>query len=158
MDKNFSHFEGIVREAHLYVQYGHRHEGSKPHPFEARGIHPEVGNAAKDLFDDGHYSEATLASFKYLEEMIAHISDIDASGSKLIMQAFDSKQKKIILARDKEVQKGFAHLFAGAFQAIRNPRAHKTSETIKESREECLEHISLASFLLRLLEKRLPLK
>jgi hypothetical protein len=50
----------------------------------------------------------------------------------------------------RDEQKGFQFLFAGSVLAIRNPRGHEHS--LADSPDECLDHLSLASVLLRRLE------
>ncbi len=42
-------------------------------------------------------------------------------------------------------------MFAGSMLAIRNPRGHEVS--LSESPDQCLDHLSFASFLLRRLEE-----
>jgi uncharacterized protein (TIGR02391 family) len=51
---------------------------------------------------------------------------------------------------EKNEQKGFLFLFAGSTLAIRNPRAHQYS--VVDSPDDCLDHLGLASTLLRRLE------
>jgi uncharacterized protein (TIGR02391 family) len=48
---------------------------------------------------------------------------------------------------EKDEQKGFQFLFAGSTLAIRNPRGHEYA--INDSPDECLDHLGLASLLLR---------
>ena len=52
---------------------------------------------------------------------------------------------------EKDEQKGYQFLFAGSVLAIRNPRGHEYA--IKDSPDTCLDHLSLASLLLRRLEQ-----
>jgi uncharacterized protein (TIGR02391 family) len=51
---------------------------------------------------------------------------------------------------EKDEQKGFQFLFAGSVLAIRNPRGHEHS--VVDSPDQCLDHLSLASLLLRRLD------
>lgn len=51
---------------------------------------------------------------------------------------------------EKDEQKGFQFLFAGSILAIRNPRGHEYA--IHDSPDECLDHLALASLLLRRLQ------
>ncbi|MGD9502271.1 MAG: TIGR02391 family protein [Methyloceanibacter sp.] len=52
---------------------------------------------------------------------------------------------------EKVEQEGFMFLFAGGMLAIRDPRAHKTGLT--DDPDTCLDHLSLASMLLRRLDE-----
>jgi uncharacterized protein (TIGR02391 family) len=53
-------------------------------------------------------------------------------------------------ASEKDEQKGFQFLFAGSMMAIRNPRGHEYA--VHDSPDECLDHLALASLLLRRLQ------
>ena len=52
---------------------------------------------------------------------------------------------------EKDEQHGFQFIFAGAVLAIRNPRGHEYN--LVETPDQCLDNLSLASLLLRKLEK-----
>ena len=52
---------------------------------------------------------------------------------------------------ERDEQKGYMFIFAGGALAIRNPRGHE--DDIEESPDTCLDHLSLASLLLRRLEQ-----
>lgn len=122
------------------------------HPFEERNIHPAIHKISKKLFDDGHYSHATFDAFKYVDKQVQKISKIKKSGVQLMMQAFSETSPVIKLTdlsneSEKDEQQGYKFLFAGSIFAIRNPRGHEV--TIQETPDQCLDHISLASMLLR---------
>jgi uncharacterized protein (TIGR02391 family) len=48
-------------------------------------------------------------------------------------------------------QRGYRFLFAGSIVAIRNPRGHEL--TLPDTPDQCLDHLGLASALLRRLEQ-----
>jgi uncharacterized protein (TIGR02391 family) len=52
---------------------------------------------------------------------------------------------------EQDEQRGFQFIFAGSALAIRNPRAHEFD--VIDSPDQCLDHLSLASLLLRRLEE-----
>jgi uncharacterized protein (TIGR02391 family) len=52
---------------------------------------------------------------------------------------------------EQDEQRGFQFIFAGSALAIRNPRAHEFD--VVDSPDQCLDHLSLASLLLRRLEE-----
>ena len=56
-----------------------------------------------------------------------------------------------VTTSEKDEQKGYQFLFAGATLGIRNPRGHEYS--VKDNPDNCLDHLSLASLLIRRLEK-----
>lgn len=126
------------------------------HPFDERNIHPEIAEVSLKLFDNGHYSQATFEAFKYLDVQVKTLSGINDSGYKLMMAAFAETAPKIqltdmVTSSDIDEQIGFKFIFAGVMSAIRNPRGHDiTSDPI----DRCLDHLSVASVLLRRMEER----
>jgi uncharacterized protein (TIGR02391 family) len=125
------------------------------HPFEIRNIHPKLPARVKKLFDDGYYAESTFAAFKFLDKTVATLSSVRDTGWKLMMDAFDEAKPKIKLNALKEIseideQKGYRFIFAGATQAVRNPRGHEVE--IIDDLDQCLDHLTFASILLRRLE------
>ncbi|MER8698974.1 TIGR02391 family protein [Mesorhizobium sp. M1273] len=127
------------------------------HPFDERNIHPDIAGVSQKLFDDGHFAQATFEALKYVDNQVKDLTGIEDSGFNLMMAAFNEKNAKIMLTdlatiSEKDEQLGFRHMFAGSMSAIRNPRAHDNStDTI----DVCLDHLSLASVLLRRLDDRI---
>ena len=73
-----------------------------------------------------------------------------------MMKAFSEPSPPIELTplanrSERNEQEGYKFLFAGSMAAIRNPRGHEV--LVSESPDECLDHLSLASLLLRRLER-----
>ena len=84
------------------------------------------------------------------------ISGIEETGFSLMMNAFNESGPKIFLndlitLSDKDEQKGFRHMFAGSTAGIRNPRGH---DNRTDPIDLCLDHLSVASVLLRQLQAR----
>jgi uncharacterized protein (TIGR02391 family) len=128
------------------------------HDFDLRNIHPRLEKVSRKLFDDGHYAQATFESFKVLDNQVQHVAKSGDSGTKLMMGVFGGaaplvRLTKMVSTSEKDEQEGYKFLFAGSILAIRNPRGHTVG--IAESLSECLDHLSLASLLLRRLEARL---
>ena len=146
-------FEKIVRRASLHSES--EHAPRSRHPFDLKTIHPIVSEKTRLLFDDGHYAQATFEAFKLIEKEVQQISRLRQSGSKLMLTAFNETSPKIKLNKmsnqtEMDEQRGFQFLFAGAMLAIRNRRGHEVG--VVESPDECLEHLGLASLLLRRLD------
>ena len=148
-------FEAIVRRAHRFTD--ERLESTVDvHPFDSRNIHPGIPSRVRKLFDDGHYPQATFEAFKFVDKEIQRHSGIGSTGSKLMMEAFKKSTPALRLnplsnQSEHDEQKGFQFIFAGSVLAIRNPRGHEVS--IPESPDQCLDHLSLVSLLLRRLER-----
>ncbi len=126
------------------------------HPFDSRNFHTKVINKCLRLFDNGHYPEAVFAAFKVVEIEVKAKSGVSkGQGFTLMMAVFDESKPKLRfnqLSDENETneQIGFKHMFAGAFSGVRNPRGHGD---IQDTIDHCLEHLSLASYLLRQLDK-----
>lgn len=155
MATQFESFEAIVRRAKLFDQRVDSDQAVL-HPFDVRNIHPRLPTKVRKLFDDGYYAEATFATFKFVDKTVQKHSKASESGFKLMMQAFDDAKpllKLTPLANASEIdeQKGFRFLFSGAVMAIRNPRGHEVD--VHDDPDTCLDHLALASLLLRRLEQ-----
>ena len=155
MDEPLGLFEAISRRAHRFTN--ERLESvADAHPFDARDLHPDIPPGVRKLFDDGHYSQATFEAFKFVDKEIQRHSGIDETGFKLMMKAFSELSPVLRLnllsgQSERDEQKGYQFMFAGSVLAIRNPRGHEVS--IPESPDQCLDHLSLVSLLLRRLER-----
>lgn len=155
MSKAFSLFEQIARGARNVSQSAVTESGGI-HPFDERNIHPDIAGVSMKLFDDGHYAQATFEAFKYIDNQVKVISGIEDTGFNLMMNAFNETGPKIKLTNlktmsDKDEQKGFRYIFAGIMSGIRNPRGH---DNRADPIDLCLDHLSVASVLLRTLEAR----
>jgi uncharacterized protein (TIGR02391 family) len=159
MNKNLKIFERIVRRStELPTLDGdiNREDSIETHPFDQRNIHPKIARSVRKLFDDGHFSHATFEAFKILDIEVRNVSKINESGEKLMLKAFNENSPSIRLTQlnttsEVDEQRGYKFFFSGSLVAIRNPRGHDLKlDTI----DLCLDHLSVASALLRRLENR----
>lgn len=155
MDSDFRRFENFARASLAFTDAPSERAG-EVHPFEARDIHPRLPQIVRDLFDDGHFAQATFEAFKYIDKEIQRLSSDSESGFKLMMKVLAENSPVIKLTKcsttsEKDEQKGFQFLFAGSVLAIRNPRGHEYA--VRETPDACLGHLSLASLLMRRLEE-----
>jgi uncharacterized protein (TIGR02391 family) len=155
MNNSLKQFENIVRLAREFTS-----ANSLPvdglHPFDERNIHPRMPIIVKKLFDDGYYAQATFEAFKFLDKEIQRFSGSAENGYKLMMQVFSIETpiirlNTLISSSDKDEQKGYQYIFSGTVLAIRNPRGHEFG--MIDTPDKCLDHLSLASLLLRRLEE-----
>ncbi len=158
MSRVLRQFEGIARRAHKFDQSKMVDADKEFHPFDDRNIHPAIADVSQKLFDNGHYSQATFEAFKYIDKNVSMISGVKNSGHSLMMEAFSDTDPKIKLTHltttsEVDEQKGFRFMFAGSVWAIRNPRGHEVS--LQDSIDLCLDHLSVASMLLRRIEGRI---
>ena len=155
MGEVFPRFESLVRTAHRFSEARSVPAGGL-HPFDERNIHPRLPAVVKQLFDDGHYSQATFEAYKFVDTEVQRFAGLSESGFKLMMQAFYEASPLIQLTplatqSELDEQKGYRFIFAGSVMAIRNPRGHKHS--VVDSPDQCLDHLGLASMLLRRLDE-----
>ena len=119
--------------------------------FDKMQFHPRVITASKSLFESGHYAQAIFEAFKAVENFVQDKSGLTLYGTNLMERVFNEENPIIKVPEAghyyKEVQKGFKHLFIGASQGIRNPKAHK--EIIQKDPYITLQYLGFFSFLLK---------
>lgn len=155
MDEILSKFEMVVRKVASVTEARSEPVGGT-HPFDERDIHNKIHSTSKKLFDDGYYAQATFEAYKMLDKEVATLAKSEESGTKLMMSAFSEQYPLIRLTdlsnqSEKDEQQGYKFIFSGSVMAIRNPRGHEYG--IKDSPTDCLDHLSLASMLLRRIER-----
>lgn len=151
MRSDLLYFESIARRAHRFSASRQR-SSSFEHPFDERNISGALPEIVKNLFDNGHCAQATFEAYKFVDKEIQRHAKSNKSGFKLMMEALGGDNPAVRLSplidvSQQDEQKGFQFLFAGAVLAIRNPRGHEHS--VVDDPDDCLDHLSLASFLLR---------
>ncbi len=147
-------FETIARRAASFTEP--YRTADVLHPFDERNIHPKIEKVSKKLFDDGHYAQATFETYKLLDKEVQNLTGSTDSGKSLMMKTFSEvspliKLTKLSNVSEKDEQEGYKFIFAGSVMAIRNPRGHEVG--LADSPALCLDHLSLASLLLRRLER-----
>lgn len=150
-----SKFEDIVRRCASFTEARSEPLGGS-HSFDERNIHTKIHSTSKKLFDDGHYASATFEAYKMLDKEVASMAKSSESGVKLMMSALSEVSPLIRLTNlstqsEKDEQQGYKFIFSGAVMAIRNPRGHEYG--VIDSLTDCLDHLSLASMMLRRLER-----
>lgn len=155
MAKLIERFERVVRRAQIFTEARSETAGGS-HPFDERNIHSKIHGISKKLFDDGHYAPATFEAYKLVDKEVATLAKTNESGVKLMMKVFSEQAPLIKLTSmantsEKDEQEGYKFIFSGSIMAIRNPRGHEYG--VQDSPTDCLDHLSLASMLLRRLER-----
>lgn len=122
-------------------------------------IHPDITKVSKQLFNDEHYAQAVFSAFIEVNFRVKNIvkSKIgeELDGKDLMFKAFNLGDPIIQLSNcstktEKNIQEGYGHLFAGAIQAIRNPKAH---ENIKIDENRAIHFLYLASLLIHKIDE-----
>jgi uncharacterized protein (TIGR02391 family) len=151
MGNDLARFEQIARRAHRFSE-AREPSPSLRHPFDDRNIAPELLAVVRQLFDNSHYAQATFEAYKFVDKEIQRHAKSSKAGFALMMEALGGTDPVVRLTpmlteSQKNEQKGFQFLFAGSVLAIRNPRGHEYD--LKDDVDLCLDHLSLASLLLR---------
>ena len=133
------------------------HDGEQTHPFDERNIHLRVSLASKPLFDDGHFSQAVFEAFKIVDKDVEKVSGLTETGRALMSKAFAQSKPVVKLTKlstlsEINIQEGFKFIYTGAITGIRNPRGHDVGH--KDTIEDCLDYLVLASILLQRLDER----
>ena len=126
-------------------------------------MHPIIVNICEKKFLDGHYADSVESAFKEIDTRLKKLykkyKNKELSGKDLMYNIFNSENKKgqrllVFEALDndsgKNVQEGYMQIFAGAIQAIRNPKAHENTYITKE---QALERLILASMLMKKIDE-----
>ena len=106
----FALFENIVRRAVKFTEIPPQ-PVEELHPFDSRDVHPKLPQVVLELFDDGHYAQATFEAFKFVDKEIQRLSGEKESGFKLMMKVFPENSPIIQLTpcsttSEKDEQKG----------------------------------------------------
>ena len=110
-------------------------------------------DASRTLFADYHYARAVEAAFKRLNNEVKTKSGLASQdGDSLMRTAFSANEPMLRLnsmkkRSEKDEQKGYMDIFAGAMSGIRNPRAHE--HDLEDAPEVALELLVLANHLMR---------
>jgi uncharacterized protein (TIGR02391 family) len=124
--------------------------------FDLIQIHPEIRQVSEKLYKDGSYAESIRAAYIQLTHMVKQKSGRnDLDGKPLMLTVFSVndpvlKFNELKTQEERDEQEGFMHLYAGASQGIRNPKAH--TNTIQKDPIRTLEYLTFASFLCKRLE------
>lgn len=112
--------------------------------------------ASRQLFADGHFARAVEEGFKALNNAVKEKSGTQFADGDALMRTVFSANQPILKFNDfqtvsqKDEQRGYMDMFAGAMTGIRNPRAHE--HELGDEPESALEMLTMANHLLRKLE------
>jgi uncharacterized protein (TIGR02391 family) len=122
--------------------------------FDKMRFHSKVVEASRELFKDGHYRDAIYRAFVEVNNSVKRRAKSQLDGKKLMSTVFNPDNPIIKLnpletQTDKDEQEGFMHLFMGAMQGIRNPKAHEN--IIQNNPYIAIKLIGFASLLIEII-------
>ena len=149
----------ILKEFNIPI----RGSNSTLHDFLIRGFHPKVVESAKKLFGEGNYSHCLLEVAKIYNSEVRAKAQSPKDGQDLMLDVWSADRGVLKVTQcktdtDKSIQEGLKFMSAGLIRAIRNPAAHEPTSNWNLPKEECLEVLSIASFLFRQLDKSVYFK
>lgn len=122
------------------------------------GLHPKIRQHCLSRYKSKNYSDTILTAYKVVFNEIKDITTIkNLDGKPLAEKSFalDNpiiKLNDLVTESEKDEQKGFMLLLAGAALGIRNPKAHDLID--QEDEYRTLEYLSFASLLLTRIDER----
>ena len=131
--------------------------------FLNRNFHPEVNKNSQKLFLQKNYFHAVFESSKAYNKCVKEKSQNNKDGQSLMQNVWDSDNGVLKLTpcesdTDKNFNNGIKFLSAGLMAAIRNPTAHEPAITWPIEKQDCLDILSLISFLYKQLDKSVYFK
>lgn len=116
-------------------------------------MHPEIIRVAQQRFNAGFYADAVEAALKEINLQVktkCKDRHQNKDGKGLMTIAFSANNPVLKFEpsssySDFDIQEGYMHMFAGAMQGIRNPKAHENDVIDKA---DALRKLAFASMLM----------
>lgn len=126
--------------------------------FLKRNFHSEVIRHSQKLFTQGNFFHAVFEAAKAYNKDVKGKALSDKDGQPLMLGVWGCdtgvlKVTKCETQTDKDFQDGIKFISGGLMSAIRNPTAHEPAITWPIDKQDCLDILSLISFLYRQLDK-----
>ena len=126
--------------------------------FLKRNFHPEIIKHSQKLFLQGNFFHAVFESAKAYNNDVKEKSKNDKDGQALMLSVWGCENGVLKVTKcqsqtDKDYQDGIKFISGGLMSAIRNPTAHEPAITWPIDKQDCLDILSLISFLYRQLDK-----
>jgi len=131
--------------------------------FSKRNFHGVIVTHSQKLFLQGNYFHAVFETVKTYNKLVKEKSLSDKDGQALMLSVWglDSGVLKITAGTsqtDKDYHDGIKFIAGGLMSAIRNPTAHEPAINWPIEKQDCLDILSIVSFLLRQLDKAVYFK
>jgi uncharacterized protein (TIGR02391 family) len=130
--------------------------------FYKRSFHEEIISHSRKLFIQGNYFHAVFEAAKAYNNAVKEKSVSEKDGQGLMMEVFSLKgvlkMNAGLTETERNVQEGIKFLSSGLMGAVRNPTAHEPALDWAINKQDCLDLLSLISFLFRQLNKAVYFK
>lgn len=134
-------------------------EGARAHVSQvgfANLLHPTIVEKAVPQYWDGHLRDAVLNSVIAVFDQIRERTGLDLDGDGLVTRALSVHNPQLVLSEvetesGRNDQVGFMKILQGAFQGVRNPKAHSVRHDLTEVKAG--QYLVFASLLARRIEE-----
>lgn len=126
--------------------------------FAKRKFHPEVVKHAQRLFLQGNFFHSVFEAVKAYNNDVKIKSQSDKDGQSLMLSVWGSESGVLKVTScqsqtDRDFQDGIKFISGGLMSAIRNPTAHEPALFWPIDKQDCMDILSLITFLYRQLDK-----
>lgn len=124
--------------------------------YDATVTNSELRKVTRGLFVDGHYARSVEEAYKCLNNSVKSKSGLPAADGNSLMRTAFSPTKPVLRLNglrsisQRDEQRGYMDIYAGAMSGVRNPRAHE--HELEDHPEVALELLTLANHLMRKLD------
>jgi uncharacterized protein (TIGR02391 family) len=119
-------------------------------------IHPQIARVSKQLYLNGHYSNAAEDAFDEINDRVKRLYALSKPGesipdrTKVMTTVFSDNNPMIEFCRRMDdtghnTQLGYMNMLSGAMSALRNPKAHAN---ITITAEDAMRRLMFASMLM----------
>jgi uncharacterized protein (TIGR02391 family) len=134
-------------EPHLRDSIGERNQLDLEHL-----LHPIIKESSYKQFCDGHLREAVLNSIVAVFDLMRKRTGLNSDGRELVGEVLSADRPRLVLSdlkteSGRNDQVGFLQILQGAYQGIRNPKAHSLQHDLDELK--AAQHLVFASLLAR---------
>ncbi|HWY36317.1 MAG TPA: TIGR02391 family protein [Nitrosopumilaceae archaeon] len=126
--------------------------------FLKRNFHSEIVKHCQRLFLQKNYFHAVFEASKTFNNEVKIKSKSEKDGQALMLEVWGCNNGVLKVTHcttqtDKDFQDGIKFISGGLMSAIRNPTAHEPAIEWPINKQDCLDILSLISFLFRQLDK-----
>ena len=126
--------------------------------FLKRNFHAQVIKHSQKLFIQGNYFHSVFEAAKAYNKDAKEKSLSEKDGQPLMLSVWGADSGVLKVTRcetqtDKDYQDGIKFISGGIMSAIRNPTAHEPAIEWPIGKQDCMDILSLISFLYRQLDK-----
>ncbi len=133
------------------------HEAESPRQDIWDMIHPHIKKSSKQLYLDGHYTNAATDAFVEINTRVKKLfkiisPNVPVPDGTAAMTTVFSPKKPLLKVGDlsdktcEDKQTGLMNMLLGAISALRNPKCHNNEEMITQ--EEAMRRLMFASTLM----------